>query len=170
MCLQLTCSKLVKLDILSKCNLCSNSQFSPLDPVSSKGRDFTDKKVPPEALEYSLQNATNVFVLRKMFEKERNKENPNASTYARNLLLITKFPLPGILRWTEVVEEIEDIETTPIQNTLSMLQDKNQQLEFYFKKLTKDSTSIGVQLVVSVLKGVLLPEVGGGIPKIEEGQ
>ena len=105
-----------------------------------------------------------------MFEKERNKENPNASTYARNLLLITKFPLPGILRWTEVVEEIEDIETTPIQNTLSMLQDKNQQLEFYFKKLTKDSTSIGVQLVVSVLKGVLLPEVGGGIPKIEEGQ
>ena len=147
-----------------------------VDPVPVEGGIFHNKKVPPQALEYPLNNATNVFVMKKMFERNRNKENPNASTFAKNFLFITKFSLPGPLRWSEVIEEIDDIETTPIQNTLSMLQLKNQELQFFFMKLDReirsgedtDLKSVPLQTVGQSLKGIIIPEVGGGIPKIEE--
>ena len=146
-------------------------------------------------MEYPMNNATNVFVMRKMFEKQKNKENPNASTFAKNSLFITKFHLPGMLRWSEVVEEIADIETSPIQNTLSMLQDKNLELDLSLIKLRTDPNvqnilsliqeknydlnqalgklkidqrSLGMQTIGQKLKGIVVPEVGGGVPKIEE--
>ena len=67
-----------------------------------------------------MNNSTNVFIFKKVFEKVRNKENPIASTFSKNTIFETKFPLPGILKWAEVVREIENVETTPIQNSLSV--------------------------------------------------
>ena len=40
-----------------------------VDPVPIEGGIFHNKKVPPQALEYPLNNATNVFVMKKMFER-----------------------------------------------------------------------------------------------------
>ena len=96
--------------------------FYILEPVFIKGDEFEGKKVPPEALEYPTNNATNVFLSKKIFEKKhlRIPDNPLASTFALNSIFVTKYSLPGMLRWSEVVQQTESIETTPIENTLSI--------------------------------------------------
>ena len=115
-----------------------------------------------------MNNATNVFIFKKVFEKVRNKENPTASSFSKNTIFETKFPLPGILRWAEVVREIENLETTPIQNSLSMLQEKNLGLELTLMKIKQDANSVPITQFTQLMYGTVIPQVGGGIPKIEE--
>ena len=133
-----------------------------------KGSEFQGKNVPPQVLEYPLHNVTQVFVLRKMFEKVRNKENPTASTFANNSLFVTASCLPGMVRWSEVVHDVQMIETSPIENCLSMLQEKNMELELTWRKLEHDPKSVNIALVGQSLNGVILAMVGGGIPMIEK--
>ena len=132
------------------------------------GKEFEGKIVPHQVLEYPMNNSTNVFIFKKVFEKVRNKENPIASTFSKNTIFETKFPLPGILKWAEVVREIENVETTPIQNSLSMLQEKNQGLELTMMKIKQDPKSVPVSQFTQLMYGTVIPQVGGGIPKIEE--
>ena len=139
-----------------------------IEPVLNKGKEFVGKTVTPQVLEYPMSNATNIFLLKKVFERQRNKENPVASTFANNTLFVTKFPLPGILRWAEVSTEIKDLETTPIQNCLSMLQEKNLDLELTLKKINHDPKSVNMNQFGQTIQGTVVPTVGGGIPKIEE--
>ena len=115
-----------------------------------------------------MTNATNVFVFKKVFEKVRNKENPTASSFSKNTIFETKFPLPGMLKWAQVVNEIDDLETTPIQNSLSMLQEKNLGLELTMMKIKQDPNSVPVTQFTQLMYGTVIPQVGGGIPKIEE--
>ena len=131
------------------------------------GNEFKGKKVPHQVLEYPMSNATRVFIFKKVFEKVRNKDNPTASSYSRNTIFETKFPLPGMLKWTEVIREIEK-ETSPIQNSLSMLQEKNMTLELTMMKIKQDSNSVPVNQFTQLMYGTVIPSVGGGIPKIEE--
>ena len=138
------------------------------DAIFMKGSEFQGKNVPPPVLEYPLNNVTQVFVLRKMFEKVRNKENPTASTFANNSLFVTASCLPGMLRWAEVVHEVQMIETSPIENCLSMLQEKNMELELTWRKLEHDPKSVNMALLGQSLNGVILAMVGGGIPMIEK--
>ena len=132
------------------------------------GKEFEGKIVPHQVLEYPMNNSTNVFIFKKVFEKVRNKENPIASSFSKNTIFETKFPLPGILKWAEVVREIENVETTPIQNSLSMLQEKNQGLELTMMKIKQDPNSVPVTQFTQLMYGTVIPQVGGGIPKIEE--
>ena len=143
-------------------------QLSKVDAVLAQGKGFVGKKVPPQVLKYGLKNSTNVFIFKKMFERNRNKDNPSASTYGNNWLYKTEFELPGMLKWSVVTTESKMIESSPILNTLTMLQDKNLELEMNLKKLENDPKSIPMQKVGQDLYGVVLAQVGGGIPKIEE--
>ena len=143
-------------------------QLSKVDAVLTRGKGFVGKKVPPQVLKYGLKNSTNVFIFKKMFEKVRNKENPSASTFGKNWLYETEFELPGMLKWSIVTKESKMIESTPILNTLTMLQEKNLELEMDLRKLENDAKSIPMQKVGQNLYGVVLASVGGGIPKIEE--
>ena len=72
-----------------------------------------------------------------------------------------------MLKWTEVIREIEK-ETSPIQNSLSMLQEKNMTLELTMMKIKQDSNSVPVNQFTQLMYGTVIPSVGGGIPKIEE--
>lgn len=143
-------------------------QLSKVDAVLTQGKGFIGKKVPPQVLKYGLKNSTNVFIFKKMFEKLRNKDNPSASTFGKNWLFETEFELPGMLKWSIVTTESKMIESTPILNTLTMLQEKNLELEMDLRKLENDPKSIPMQKVGQNLYGVVLASVGGGIPKIEE--
>ena len=98
-----------------------NIQLSKVEAVFKNITELEGKKVPPDILEYSLKNSTNVFFYMNKFERNRNKENPIASTFATNFLYKTDFELPGIVRWSEVTKEAE-YESSPIQNTLAGLQ------------------------------------------------
>ena len=138
------------------------------DAIFMRGSEFQGKNVPPQVLEYPLHNVTRVFVLRKMFEKVRNKENPIASTFANNSLFVTAKCLPGMVRWAEVVHDVPMIETSPIENCLSMLQEKNMELEITWRKLEHDPKSVNIALLGQSLNGVILAMVGGGIPMIEK--
>ena len=138
------------------------------DAIFMKGSEFQGKSVPPQVLEYPLHNVTQVFVLRKMFEKVRNKENPTASTFANNSLFVTASCLPGMVRWAEVVHDVQMIETSPIENCLSMLQEKNMELELTWRKLVHDPNSVNIALLGQSLNGVILAMVGGGISMIEK--
>lgn len=139
-----------------------------IEPVFTGGNEFEGKKVPHQVLEYPMNNATNVFIFKKVFEKVRNKENPTASSFSKNTIFETKFPLPGMLKWAEVVREIENLETTPIQNSLSMLQEKNLGLELTMMKIKQDPNSVPITQFTQLMYGTVIPQVGGGIPKIEE--
>ena len=143
-------------------------QLSKVDAVLTQGKEFVGKKVPPQVLKYGLKNSTNVFIFKKVFEKVRNKDNPSASTFGKNWLFETEFELPGMLKWSLVTTESKMIESTPIMNTLTMLQEKNLDLEMDLRRLEFDPKCIPMQMVGQSLNGVVLASVGGGIPKIEE--
>jgi len=143
-------------------------QISKVEAVLTQGKEYVGKKVPPQVLKYGLKNSTNVFIFKKVFEKVRNKENPSASTFGKNWLYETKFELPGMCKWSIVTTQTDMIESTPIQNTLTMLEEKNLDLEMDLRMLEVDPKSKPMQSVGQTLNGVVLAAVGGGIPKIEE--
>ena len=103
-----------------------------------------------------------------MFEKDRNKENPTASTFGKNWLFETECVLPGMLKWSRVKSASDMVESTPILNALTMLQEKNLELEMDLRKLENDPKSISMQTIGQNLYGVVMADVGGGIPRIEE--
>ena len=160
--------KIGKLLIVSFAHLRIHEIMFYSEPVFTAGNEFEGKKVPHQVLEYPMNNATNVFIFKKVFEKVRNKENPTASSFSKNTIFETKFPLPGMLKWAEVVREIDNLETTPIQNSLSMLQEKNLGLELTMMKIKQDPNSVPVTQFTQLMYGTVIPQVGGGIPKIEE--
>lgn len=61
-----------------------------------------------------------------------------------------------MLRWSEVLHEIHRIETSPIENCLSMLQEKNLELELIWRKLEHDPQSINIAVLGQNLNGVIL--------------
>ena len=73
-----------------------------------------------------------------------------------------------MLRWSEVIQIKESIETTPIENALSMLQDKNLEIQVSLMKLANNPNSISILTVGQQCNGTIIPAVGGGLPKIEE--
>lgn len=130
--------------------------------------EFVDRRVPPHLFEYALKNNTNWFWYKTAFEKGKNKENPIAVTYTKNWVFKTEFELPGMLRWSEVVEYLPMQEVSPIVTTVAMLQEKNWTYEMMWKRLDEAPKSVNLNDLEQALTGVVLPTVGGGIPKIEE--
>ena len=132
--------------------------------------DMHGKKVPPHMFEYALKNTADMFRYKTAFEKVKNRDNPIASTFTNNWIYQTKFNLPGMLKWSEVVKQPPMQEVSPIVTTVDMMQRKNWEYEMMALRLAedKDSMQISTNELEQSLFGVILPQVGGGTPKIEE--
>ena len=131
--------------------------------------EFHDRKIPPPQLfDYALKNTADMFYYKTAFEKVKNKENPIASTFTNNWVYHTEFSLPGMLRWSEVVEQPPMQELSPIVITVDMMQRKNWDYEMMLMRLEEDSTQISTNDLEQNLYGVIIPTVGGGIPNIEK--
>ena len=132
--------------------------------------EFVGRKVPPHLFEYALKNTADKFRYFQAFEKVKNRDNPIASTFTNNWIFKTEFKLPGMLKWSEVVEQPPMQEVSPIVTTVDMMQRKNWDYEMMALRLAedKDSTQIDTNELEQALFGVILPTVGGGTPKIEE--
>jgi len=143
-------------------------QCAKVDSLLTNVDAFIGRKVPPQLFEYALKNTANMFWYKQAFEKGKNKENSIAVTFTKNWIYRTEFELPGMMKWSEVLEQPEMMELSPIVTTVAMLQEKNWTYEMMWKKLEMDQTSVQFKELEQNLVGVVLPSVGGGVPKMEE--
>ena len=80
----------------------------------------------------------------------------------------TEYELPGLMKWSEVVEHKPLKEASPLVTSVAMMQETNWKNEMMWKKLDEDSNSVPLNDLTQCLYGVVLPQVGGGVPKLEE--
>jgi hypothetical protein len=144
------------------------TRFFQVDALLTNTEEFLDHLLPPHLFEYALKNRADRFWYKQAFEKGKNKENPIAVTFTNNWIFATQFELPGMLKWSEVVEQPPMLETSPIVTTVAMMQEKNWTYEMTWRKLMEDKNSVPLSDLERDLYGTIIPTVGGGVPKIEE--
>ena len=134
----------------------------------TNNNEFIGRQVPPHLFEYALKNSANFFWYKTTFRKGKNEENPIAVTWTRNRIVRTEYELPGLMKWSEVVEQKPLKEASPLVTSVAMMQETNWKNEMMWKKLEEDNNSVPLNDLTQCLYGVVLPQVGGGVPKLEE--
>ena len=137
---------------------------------------FLGRKVPPHLFEYAQKNADNWFWYKDTFIPKdlKKKEVPGgevAKTFTRNWLFRTEFDLPGMLKWSEVVEELPMLELAPIFSMVNSMQANNWRHEMMWENLKVDQGAkgrVGIRSLDNVLNGTIMAGVGGGVKTLED--
>lgn len=82
-------------------------QINSVEPImDEESLQFGDKNVPPGIIKYYLTNNVQTFKFSRPYREFSNGNDGDAVTnlWLERTVMKTKFPLPGILRWFEVVE------------------------------------------------------------------
>lgn len=81
-------------------------QINSVEPTMDvKAASLSDKSIAPEIVRYYLKNNVKVFKFSRPYRDKSDKSDENNVTnlWLERTVMKTKFPLPGILRWFEVI-------------------------------------------------------------------
>ncbi|KAJ4927345.1 hypothetical protein JOQ06_015078 [Pogonophryne albipinna] len=95
-----------------------------------------------------------------------SKDRDNDLWIERTTLILTH-PLPGISRWFEV-EKRELVEVSPLENALSVVENKNQELRTLISQYQHKQLHGNINLLSMTLNGVIDAAVNGGIARYQE--
>ena len=137
---------------------------------------FLGRKVPPHLFEYAQKNAANWFWYKDIFVPKdlKKKDIPGgevAKVFTRNWVFRTEFDLPGMLKWSEVVEELPMLELAPIFTMAHSMQETNWRHEMMWENLKKDESPggrVSLKSLDNVLNGTIIAGVGGGVKTLED--
>jgi hypothetical protein len=119
-----------------------------------------NKNMPANISKYHIFNEVNCFLYSKPLRKNKVKGETQVQEFADlwylNFYHVTEDFFPTVHTRTEVVKKIL-VETTPIQNAISMILDKNREIQ----TVTAKQEAAGSTLTL-VLKGVIDAAVNGG--------
>lgn len=90
-------------------------QINSVEPIMDvKAASFVEKNIAPEIVKYHRNNNVQVFKFSRPYceNKSGGDENSVTNLWLERTVMKTKFPLPGILRWFEVI----DSETFKVNN------------------------------------------------------
>lgn len=118
------------------------------------------KHMPANIAKYHIFNEVNCFLYSKPFRKNKQKGETQTQEFAdlwyKNWYMVTDDSFPTVHTRSEVINKI-CLETTPVQNAVSMVQDKNREIQ----QVTAKQEAAGSTLTL-VLKGVIDAAVNGG--------
>lgn len=141
-------------------------QIFSVKPCSLAEKEFgkTNPRVKPNMpaniAKYHVFNEVNCFLYSKPFRKNKQKGETQTQEFAdlwyNNWYMVTEDAFPTVHTRSEVIKKIV-VETTPIQNAIAMVSDKNREIQ----QVTAKQEAAGSTLTL-VLKGVIDAAVNGG--------
>ncbi|RWS11389.1 dedicator of cytokinesis protein 3-like isoform X2, partial [Dinothrombium tinctorium] len=150
--------------------LSSNAQFiqvCSVRPVPDLRPQFHGHEVPEKVLSYYLVNDVKTFVFDRPVHKGIvDKDNEFKSLWIERTTLITDEKLPGILRWSEVVEK-SVTELSPVEHACETIENMIRELQKLITSYTADAMK-PISPLSMRLQGVIEAAVNGGVAKYQD--
>uniref|UniRef100_A0A3Q2QWG8 Dedicator of cytokinesis 3 n=1 Tax=Fundulus heteroclitus TaxID=8078 RepID=A0A3Q2QWG8_FUNHE len=125
-------------------------------------------RVPDRIKSFYRVNNVRRFRYDRPFHKgPKDRENEFKSLWIERTTLILTHPLPGISCWFEV-EKRELVEVSPLENAISVVENKNQELRTLISQYQHKQLHGNINLLSMTLNGVIDAAVNGGIARYQE--
>lgn len=101
--------------------------------MEERKQRFSGKPVADQILNYYKTNHIQKFSYSRPFNRKDpllETENEFATLWLERTVLVTTYPLPGILRWFPVNEQLTEVtEISPLRNAIETLERANKELK-----------------------------------------
>uniref|UniRef100_A0A8C9RAI8 Dedicator of cytokinesis 3 n=1 Tax=Scleropages formosus TaxID=113540 RepID=A0A8C9RAI8_SCLFO len=143
-------------------------QIYAVTPVPESADVLQLDRVPDRIKSFYRVNNVRRFRYDRPFHKvPKDRENEFKSLWIERTTLILTHPLPGISRWFEV-EKRELVEVSPLENAISVVENKNQELRTLISQYQHKQLHGNINLLSMCLNGVIDAAVNGGIARYQE--
>ncbi|KAG7318973.1 hypothetical protein KOW79_017447 [Hemibagrus wyckioides] len=143
-------------------------QIYAVSPVPENVEVLHMDRVPDRIKSFYRVNNVRRFRYDRPFHKgPKDKDNEFKSLWIERTTLILTHPLPGISRWFEV-EKRELVEVSPLENAISVVENKNQELRTLISQYQHKQLHGNINLLSMCLNGVIDAAVNGGIARYQE--
>uniref|UniRef100_A0A3Q1GSH4 Dedicator of cytokinesis 3 n=1 Tax=Acanthochromis polyacanthus TaxID=80966 RepID=A0A3Q1GSH4_9TELE len=143
-------------------------QIYAVTPVPDSVGVLSMDRVPDRIKSFYRVNNVRRFRYDRPFHKgPKDRENEFKSLWIERTTLILSHPLPGISRWFEV-EKRELVEVSPLENAISVVENKNQELRTLISQYQHKQLHGNINLLSMTLNGVIDAAVNGGIARYQE--
>lgn len=149
-------------------NYTTDLQINKVDPVMDEQRlKMPAKAIDEQILRYYRVNDVQKFRYSRPFHREpRDLENEFASLWVARTVLVTSYPLPGILRWFPVTAA-DTYHLSPLQNAIETMETANKSLREMIIAHTNDM-QLSFNPLSMKLSGMVDPAVMGGVMNYEK--
>ncbi|KAK3913017.1 Dedicator of cytokinesis protein 1 [Frankliniella fusca] len=149
-------------------------QINKVEPVMGERQQrLTGRPINDQILRYHRVNNVQKFRFSRPFQRrdpllpaDDNDTNEFASLWLERTVLVTSYPLPGILRWFPVTSS-ETYDISPLRNAIETMEAANKSLQELIVAHHNDST-LPVNPLSLKLNGILDAAVMGGITNYEK--
>ncbi|XP_063345495.1 dedicator of cytokinesis protein 5 isoform X2 [Pelmatolapia mariae] len=142
-------------------------QCFTVKPVLTLPKQFKDKGVPEQILNYYRTNEVDQFQYSRPFRKgEKDPDNEFATMWIERTTYITAYRFPGILKWFEV-KSVSMEEISPLKNAVETMEKTNEKLSNLVQQQACDR-SLSVNPLSMMLNGIVDPAVMGGFSNYEK--
>ncbi|KAM6954210.1 dedicator of cytokinesis protein 5 [Aplochiton taeniatus] len=142
-------------------------QCFTVKPVLTVPRQFKDKGVPEQVLNYYRTNEVDKFRYSRPFRKGvKDPDNEFATMWIERTTYVTAYRFPGILKWFEV-KSISVEEISPLENAVETMEMANEKLGNLVQQQACDR-SLPVHPLSMMLNGIVDPAVMGGFANYEK--
>ncbi|XP_069387325.1 dedicator of cytokinesis protein 3 isoform X10 [Paralichthys olivaceus] len=143
-------------------------QIYAVTPVPDGVTVLQMDRVPDRIKSFYRVNNVRRFRYDRPFHKgPKDRDNEFKSLWIERTTLILTHPLPGISRWFEV-EKRELVEVSPLENAVSVVENKNQELRTLISQYQHKQLHGNINLLSMTLNGVIDAAVNGGIARYQE--
>uniref|UniRef100_A0A7N6A6K4 Dedicator of cytokinesis 3 n=1 Tax=Anabas testudineus TaxID=64144 RepID=A0A7N6A6K4_ANATE len=143
-------------------------QIYAVTPVPDSVGVLQMDRVPDRIKSFYRVNNVRRFRYDRPFHKgSKDRDNEFKSLWIERTTLILTHPLPGISRWFEV-EKRELVEVSPLENAISVVENKNQELRTLISQYQHKQLHGNINLLSMTLNGVIDAAVNGGIARYQE--
>uniref|UniRef100_A0A3P8PMH5 Dedicator of cytokinesis 3 n=1 Tax=Astatotilapia calliptera TaxID=8154 RepID=A0A3P8PMH5_ASTCA len=143
-------------------------QIYAVTPVPDSVTVLQMDRVPDRIKSFYRVNNVRRFRYDRPFHKgPKDRDNEFKSLWIERTTLILTHPLPGISRWFEV-EKRELVEVSPLENAISVVENKNQELRTLISQYQHKQLHGNINLLSMTLNGVIDAAVNGGIARYQE--
>ncbi|XP_025835960.1 dedicator of cytokinesis protein 1 [Agrilus planipennis] len=144
-------------------------QINKVDPVMDEKRQrFSGKPVADQIIKYYRVNNVQKFrYSRPLTRKDPGNESNNefANLWIERTVLVTTYPLPGILRWFPV-KSSNTYEMSPLCHAIETMEEKNKELRTLITLYSRDKVA-PINNLGMKLNGIVDPAVMGGVMNYE---
>ncbi|KAM9859694.1 dedicator of cytokinesis protein 3-like isoform 2-T2 [Aulostomus maculatus] len=143
-------------------------QIYAVTPVPDNIDVLQMDRVPDRIKSFYRVNNVRRFRYDRPFHKgPKDRDNEFKSLWIERTTLTLTHPLPGISRWFEV-EKRELVEVSPLENAISVVENKNQELRTLISQYQHKQLHSNINLLSMTLNGVIDAAVNGGIARYQE--
>lgn len=144
-------------------------QINSVEPIMDAQEVlFKGKTMPPEIIKYYQTNNVQRFKFSRPYRdsQDEGSENSVRNLWLERTIMKTNFPLPGILRWFEVMSA-DTFKISPIEYAIETMELTNKAIRDLIIAHKNDDT-LAINPLSMKINGIVDPAVMGGFSKYEE--